>query len=86
MPVSTQGALVYIVDTTITKSHDGIRLLLPANRKTITLVPKGASQNTVKFYNSDAPLKKDDYLIFEGIKITVVESGDFGDVIKVEKA
>jgi hypothetical protein len=85
MPLSTQGALVYLVDTNVTKSHDGIRLLLPANRKTTTLVPKSASQNTIKFNNSDAPLKKDDYLIFEGIKITVVESGDFGDVIKVEK-
>ena len=85
MPVSTQGALVYIVDTNVTKSHDGIRLLLPANRKTITLIPKGATLNTVKFNNSDAPLKKDDYVVFEGIKITVVESGDFGDVIKVEK-
>jgi hypothetical protein len=86
MPITTQGALVYIVDTNITKSHDGIRLLLPANRKTTTLVPKGATQNTVKFNNVDAPLKKDDYLIFEGIKISVVESGHFGDVIKVEKA
>ena len=32
-----------------------------------------------------AVLLKDDYVVFEGIKITVVESGDFGDVIKVEK-
>jgi hypothetical protein len=33
----------------------------------------------------DAPLKSGESLSIWGYKITVVESGDFGDVVKVEK-
>lgn len=75
MPEESEGALVYVVDTSLTSSHDGMRILVPENRK-IT---------SPTFSNSDAPLKIKDYILVHGLKITVVESGEFGDVIKVEK-
>jgi hypothetical protein len=33
----------------------------------------------------DHALRKGDSITFKGYKITVVEAGDFGDVVKVEK-
>lgn len=75
MPAESEGALVYVVDTSITSSHDGMRVVLPENRKV----------KSPTFNNSDAPLKINDYAIIDGLKISVVESGEFGDVVKVEK-
>jgi hypothetical protein len=37
------------------------------------------------FSRGDAALKKGEYVTVSGVKITVMESGDFGDVVKVEK-
>jgi hypothetical protein len=34
---------------------------------------------------ADAPLKLNESIISNGYKISVVESGNFGDVIRVEK-
>jgi hypothetical protein len=34
---------------------------------------------------AEAVLKVGDFVESNGVKITVVESGDFGDVVKVEK-
>ena len=75
MPAESEGALVYVVDTSLTSSHDGMRVLLPGNRKIVSPT----------FNNSDAPLKIKDYVLIHGLKISVVESGEFGDVVKVEK-
>jgi hypothetical protein len=75
MPSESEGALVYVVDTSITSSHDGMRVVSPANRKL----------KSPTFNNSDSPLKINDYAIVDGLKISVVESGEFGDVVKVEK-
>jgi riboflavin synthase alpha subunit len=38
-----------------------------------------------KEWRRDAALKVGDSISTQGWKITVVESGDFGDVVKVEK-
>ena len=75
MPVESEGALAYIVDTSLTSSHEGMKILLPNNRKVISPT----------FLNSDSPLKTGDYVIVGGLKISVVESGEFGDIVKVEK-
>jgi hypothetical protein len=86
MPLNSQGALVYLIDTNLTSFHDGIRLILPTNRKTSSITPVSKATDVVIFKHIDAPLKLQDFVVFEGLKITVIESGDFGDVVKVEKA
>jgi hypothetical protein len=71
-----QGALVYEIDFTKEEHGMGMKLSLPLNRKTESL----------QFFLSGATLKPGDYTISNGYKISVVESGTFGDVIRVEKA
>jgi len=78
LPKISEGALVYLVDISKTEHGRGINVLRPANR-TGTIYARG------DFALSDAPLKLGDSITSNGLKITVVESGDFGDVIKVEK-
>ena len=78
LPKISEGALVYLVDISKTEHGRGINVLRPANR-TGTIYARG------DFALSDAPLKLGDSITSNGFKITVVESGDFGDVIKVEK-
>jgi hypothetical protein len=53
-----------------------MKLSLPVNRKTESL----------QFFLSGGALKTGDYTISNGYKISVLESGTFGDVIRVEKA
>ena len=79
LPKISEGALVYLVDISKTEHGRGINVLRPANR-TGTIYARG------DFALSDAPLKLGDSITSNGFKITVVESGDFGDVVKVEKA
>jgi hypothetical protein len=73
----SEGALVYLVDTEDTRPESGIHVVRPLNRKT--------SVNSGPFVLSDAPLKLNESLTLQGYKITVVEAGAFGDVVKVEK-
>lgn len=75
LPKSEQGALVYSVDVTITKHGEGTDVYTP-NRSKPSL---GSSL-------LDATLKMGESVTVSGVKISVVETGDFGDVIKVEKA
>lgn len=77
LPLESQGALVYVVDNTKTNHGEGINVIRAPNRE-------GNIWGT-KFVYSDAPLKLKESMVVEGYRITVVESGDFGDVIKVEK-
>lgn len=71
------GALVYVVDASVFAHGKGINVIRPPYRT--------ANQNQTSFVMSDAPLKLGESLTTNGYKITVVESGDFGDVVKVEK-
>ena len=81
-PKSSNGALVYLID--VTKIHGGVdgrfgygaHVLLPNSRQ----VPL----ETNKVLMAEAPLRLGEVVEVGGIKITVIESGDFGDVIKVE--
>ena len=74
-PAENQGALVYEIDFTQTEHGLGMKLALPNNRKI----------ESTQFFLSDAPLRQGDYTTTNGLKISVVEAGTFGDVIKVEK-
>lgn len=67
------GLLVYYVDTSIQKDHDGMRILIPQNRKT----------DDLDFKNSDAVFKLNDYVKTDKFEIKVVESGEFGDIVKI---
>lgn len=70
------GALVYLVDTSEPGHEDGYTLMYPDSRR-----PKYSWP-----YMPDAPLKLGESLTYEGVKITNVEWGEFGDVIRVEPA
>jgi hypothetical protein len=74
LPKQSQGALVYELDITETRHGFGMKLSLPIGR-TVTSDP---------FFMASYPLKQGESTISNGYKITVVESGTFGDVIKVE--
>lgn len=73
----SQGALVYTVDVLDDRYDGGFEVLRPGNRKT--------GINNGPFMLWDAPLKLNEELTVWGFKIKVVESGNFGDVVKVEK-
>jgi len=73
----SQGALVYTLDVMDTRYDGGFEVIKPSSRVSSTL--EGP------FIYWDAPLKLNESVTVWGYKITVVESGDFGDVVKVEK-
>ncbi len=83
MPSWMEGALVYVVDTSLTASHTGMYVSPPTTRKITNRTLSGISGT---FQNSDVALRLGEVTIVGGYKITVVESGDFGDVVRVEKA
>jgi hypothetical protein len=75
IPLQTQGALVYEVDLLETGHGLGYKLSLPVGR----------SVSSDPFFMASYPLKQGEFTISNGYKITIVESGTFGDVVKVEK-
>jgi M6 family metalloprotease-like protein len=75
IPQKIQGLLVYELDLMKDSHGMGMKLLLPKTRSVFN----------DPFFLADAPLKVGDYVVSEGIRISVVESGTFGDVVKVEK-
>jgi len=78
IPEVAEGALVYLVDVTKTEHGRGINVLRSTNRF-------GSIYGVPNFVLADAPLKINESIISNGYKISVVESGNFGDVVKVEK-
>jgi hypothetical protein len=71
-----QGVLVYEVDLTKTEHGMGMKLSLPTNRNV---------NNRSAFFMADASLRKGDSTTSNGITFTILESGSFGDVIKISK-
>ena len=71
----SEGLLPYVVDLEIVGHGLGMKLILPTNR----------NPNQPPFFLSQAPLREGESVVSNGFKITVVESGTFGDVVKVEK-
>ena len=74
-PLESQGVIAYEIDLTQEGHGLGMKLSLPIGR------PIERSE----LFMASAPLKLGESTINNGYKITVVESGTFGDVIKVEK-
>jgi len=83
-PKASNGALVYIVEMKDAAAGNGMPWAFgeyaqrPANR------PKNVIQNG--FALGDATLKPGESITVEGVKITVAQAGDFGDVIQIEPA
>ena len=69
-----QGALVYTLDMTDLRYDFGYEVQFPDARKWAW----------TRYAMGSAPLKKGESFTYKGVKITNVEWGDFGDVIKVE--
>jgi hypothetical protein len=75
IPIKSQGALVYEIDLTLNKNGYGMKVSLPSNR---------AVEN-FPFFMASAPLKVGESTTTNGFRISVTESGTFGDLITVEK-
>lgn len=73
----SQGALVYTLDVMDTRYDGGFEVIKPKNRTSATV------EGPFIFW--DAPLKLNESVEVWGYRISVVEAGDFGDVVKVEK-
>jgi hypothetical protein len=81
LPKATNGALVYVVDMKEIAHGGGMPwgygmyVQRPSDR------PNAIFQNGMTL--GDATLKPGESISVEGVKITVVEAGDFGDVIQI---
>jgi hypothetical protein len=84
LPVPMLGAIVYTIDTKVLDQQlvfgTGINVLCPAKRS-CDYAPMARN-----FSLSGAALKTGESISALGYRISVVESGEFGDVIKVEVA
>jgi hypothetical protein len=74
IPRSSTGVLVYVADLEIQGHGFGLKLVLPGNRN--------PSPNNM--FLSEAPLRQGESVTTNGVKISVVESGNFGDVVRVD--
>lgn len=79
IPQKLQGVLVYEIDLTKNEHGMGMKLSLPINRKL------SSSPFAFGFFLGDAPLRKGDSTISNGYLMEVIESGNFGDVLKISK-
>jgi hypothetical protein len=70
---SSQGLLVWTVDTTDPRESYGVEMVTLSNRK-LTYKP---------FVYYDAPLKKGEQVKVAGLTIRVIEAGKYGDVFSV---
>lgn len=76
-PLESQGVLVYEVDLMKNSHGMGMKLSLPLGR-----TPK----STQNVFMVDYPLKKGEATVCNGVRIEVVDSGTFGDVVRITKA
>jgi hypothetical protein len=76
LPKNFNGALVYSLDLTNPDYGAGINVIRPISRI--------ADKSPFPLPGDDT-LKQGESLIFKGYRIEVIEAGDFGDVIRVEK-
>ena len=71
--LKSQGLLVWTIDTTNQQESFGVEMVTAKNRK--------LTRNPFVFF--DAPLKAGEQVVVEGLTISVLESGSFGDVFNV---
>ena len=76
-PAKSQGVIVYEIDLMKDSHGMGMKLSLPIGRQVNINGP---------FFMADVPLKQGEATQLLGHRVTVVESGTFGDVIRIEKA
>ncbi|MGA1669607.1 MAG: hypothetical protein ACO39F_01820 [Candidatus Nanopelagicaceae bacterium] len=74
----SHGAFVYVVDAKAPYMGDAIFSLYPNGRN-------AEPPNNRAIYHYDAPLKLNESVEYDGVRLTVVETGEFGEVIKVER-
>lgn len=74
-PDNSEGLLAYIID--LNRASDPIVVQIPERIDT--------SKNVIEHRLVNATLKVGEFLTIEGYRISVVEAGNFGDVVKVEK-
>jgi hypothetical protein len=83
IPKVQQGAIVYRINTVQIDDKavhgDGVYIQCPKNKICNKAPTLGG------FRMSEAVLKEGESVESDGIRITVVESGDFGDVVKIER-
>jgi hypothetical protein len=80
IPAESEGALVFVLDMTQTEHGFGMELKLPDSRN------QKSQASRKSFFMSNAPFKLNESIVIDGIKVSIVESGTFGDVVKVERA
>lgn len=82
-PLKSNGALVYVVEMKEIAHGGG----MPWGYGMYVQRPSNRSQNFYQngFLLGDAALKFEESIVVEGVKISVIEAGDFGDVIKIGK-
>ena len=80
-PESSNGALVYVVEMKEIAHGGGMPWAYGVYVQRPSSRPAQINQNG--FALGDATLKQGESMVVEGVKITVVEAGDFGDVIKL---
>ena len=68
-----EGILVYTIDTAI-----------PYRYSTMKLIPSPSSTDSM--WRRDAVLKVGESITYEGWKVTYIETGGFGDVVRTEKS
>lgn len=83
IPTRYHGALVYEIDTSLTEHGLGVRVIRPEFRSGPGWSP--VRSNEYDFALADAALKQGEKLILETLEIEVIESGEFGDVIRVSQ-
>jgi hypothetical protein len=72
MGKNTEGALVYKLDTTVRYGLSPVKIIYP-------------NRSVDREWETDSTLRLGESVISDGWKITVTETGKFGDVVKVEK-
>ena len=75
IPASSHGVLVYELNLELVEHGQGMTVVLPTNR----------DSNRGPFNFGEATLRLGESVITNGYRISIVESGNFGDVVKVEK-
>ena len=76
IPVKSNGVLIYVVDLEQPGHGLGMKLVLPTNR----------NPNPNNFFLQEGTFREGESVVILGNRISIVESGTFGDVIKVERA
>lgn len=76
IPKKFEGALIYKIDTSVQVNELGARLLNTEN------TPYDGISG---MWYGEATLRNGETYLYAGWRISVIESGEFGDVVKVEK-